>query len=245
MSGYTSDVNVGRVVAGEVDVIARPRTPRRGTCGIVLLHGQSNPTQYTNSAQGASVLLMAALASSGIPCIAAEMHGNSWATDPAMAAIDTAADVLQAAYPDLRTDKIGLVGASMGGALAARYSQLHPTAVAAVVGIIPAYDPKAVYVANNVGDAAMEAAWGFSGLANFPDALDLGPKAAMAASVPLLTGYASNDTVVPAASVTAYHAAAGGDPANLINLGALDHTDAAIGAMPITTIARFLVAHGA
>lgn len=245
MSGYTADTRIGRVVAAEVDTIWIPRTPRVGTCGVVLLHGQSNPRAYMDSAQLASVRLAAALASSGIPCIAAEMHGNAWATDQSMTDIDAARTTLQAAFPAMRTDKVCLVGASMGVALGTRYSQLHPASVAALVGMIPAYDPKAIYIANNVGDAAMEAAWGFSGLGNFPDALDLGPKAAQAATVPLLTGYASNDTVVPAASVTAYHALAGGDPANLINLGALDHTDAAIAAMPVTTIARFLVAHGA
>lgn len=245
MSGYTADNAVGRVVAAEYDTIWRPRTPRVGTCGLVLLHGQSNPRAYMDSAQIASVRLAAALASSGIPCIAAEMHGNSWATDQSMTDITTAWGVLKAAYPAMRTDKVCLLGASMGAALGTRYTQLNPSSVAATVGIIPAYDPKAIYINNNVGDAAMEAAWGFSGLGAFPDALDLGPKANLATSVPILTGYASNDSVVPAASVTAYHTAAGGDPANIVNVGALDHTDAAIAAMPIATIARFLVAHGA
>lgn len=245
MSGYTADSRLGRVVAGEVDTIWMPRTPRVGTCGVVLLHGQTSPRQFMDSAQLASVRLAAALASAGIPCIAAEMHGNSWANDPAMTDITTAWGVLKTTYSTMRTDKLCAVGVSMGGALATRYAQLNPASVAAVVGIIPAYDPKAIYINNNVGDAAMEAAWGFSGLGAFPDALDLGTKAALASTVPLLTGYASNDTVVPAASVTAYHTAAGGDPANIIDLGALDHTDAAIGAMPVTTIARFLVTHGA
>lgn len=245
MSGYTADSQLGRIAAAEVDTVWKPRTPRRGTCGVVLLHGQSNPAQFMDSVQLASVRLAAALASSGIPCIAGTMHGNSWATDQAMTDITNAWNVLKASYSEMRTDKVCLVGVSMGAALSTRYSQLNSGSVAATVGIIPAYDPKAIYINNNVGDAAMEAAWGFSGLANFPTALDLGTKANFATSVPILTGYASNDSVVPAVSVTAYHSAVGGLPENIVNVGALDHTDAAIGAMPISTIARFLVANGA
>lgn len=247
MTGYSSVSRAGRIPAAgaEVDTVWTPRTPRAGKCGVVLLHGQSNPKQFMDSSQVASVRLAAALAGSGIPCIAAEMRGNSWANNNGMTDVETAGSLLQAAFPSLRTDQVCLVGISMGAALAARYSQLHPGSVAAVVGIIPAYDPKAVYINNDVGDAAMEAAWGFAGLANFPDALDLGPKAALASSVPILSGYASDDTLVPSASVTAYHAAAGGSAGNLLNVGALGHTDAAIAAVPVSTIARFLVANGA
>lgn len=247
VSGYSASSRLGRIPAAgtEVDTVWTPRTPRVGKCGVVLLHGQSSPKQYMDSAQIASVRLAAALAGSGIPCIAAEMRGNSWANANGMADLELAGSKLQAEFPAIRTDKVCLVGISMGAALAARYSQLHPAAVAAVVGVIPAYDPKAIYINNDAGDAAMEAAWGFSGLVNFPDALDLGPKAALASSVPILSGYASDDTLVPAASVTAYHAAAGGIVGNLLNVGNLGHTDAAIAAVPIATIARFLGANGA
>lgn len=240
MSGY-------RVVTGaDGYTIWHPRTPRVGTCGLILFPGQSNPYGYMDAFnQQASVTLAAALASSGIPTITSTFGGNTWANNTMQATIPAHRAALQAAFPAMRTDKICVLGISMGGAAATRYTQLNPASVAAVVGIIPAYDPKAIYVNNEVGDAAMEAAWSFSGLANFPDALDLGTKAALASSVPLLTGYASNDTIVPAASVTAYHTAAGGDPANIVNVGALGHTDAAIAALSIATIARFLVAHGA
>ena len=144
MSGYSAHSAIGRVVAGEVDTIFAPRTPRPNKYGVVLLHGQSNPRGFIDTAQLSASRLAAALASSGIPCIAAEMHGNSWANDQAMTDIDSARAVLQAAYPAMRTDKICLVAASMGGSLGARYSQLYPASVAAFVGIIPAYDPKAI-----------------------------------------------------------------------------------------------------
>lgn len=244
--GYEADTQVGRVTALEKDTIFRPRTPRAGTCGVILFHGQSNPDGFTDSDnQKAACDLAAALANAGIPAIAAEFGGNSWANDPSMTAGTNAWTALKAEYPSMRTDKVCVLGISMGAALAARYTQLNPSDVAAMVGIIPAYDPKACYIANNVGDAYMEAAWSFSGLGNFPAGLDLAASASSMAGVPLLTGYASNDSIVPAASVTAYHSAAGGTAGNLVNLGALDHTDAAIGAMSISTVVRFLAANGA
>lgn len=244
MTGYTAVSALGRIVAGEVDTIWTPRTVRPGTPGLILLHGQGNPKAYMDgSAQRASMRLAGALAGAGIPTIAGEMHGNAWANDTGMTDITNAWNILKAQFPTIRTDKVYLLGASMGAAMMTRYVQLNPGSVAAAVGMIPAYDPRAIYVANNVGDVAMEAAWGFSGLGNFPAALNLPTHVASAVGVPLLTSYASNDTVVPAASVVTYHNAAGGLPENLIDVGALEHTDAAIAALPISTIGRFLVAN--
>lgn len=245
MRGYSADSRVSRVVVGEVDTVWFPRYARVDTYGVILLHGQSNPQAFISSNQEASVRLAGAIASQGIPCVAAEMHGDSWANDSSMTDIDNARTLLSSLFPSMKTDKICLIGGSMGAALGTRYSQLNPDEVAAFVGIIPAYDPKTIYVNNDVGDAAMEAAWSFVGLGNFPDALDLGPKGADADTVPILTGYASNDTVVPSASVIAYHTLAGGEPENLINLGAVGHTNAAIAAMSIQTIIQFLIANGA
>lgn len=245
MSGYRADSQVGRVITGQVDTIWHPRTPRVGTCGLVLFHGQDNTKQFMDSTQLSVVNLVAALANAGIPCIAAEFNGNAWANDATMPAVPVAAGVLQAAYPQLRTDKVCVLGISHGAAFVARYSQLNPADVAAAVGLIPAYDPKAVYVANDAADTAMETAWGFTGLGQFPDALDLGPKADMATTVPLMSAYASNDSLIPVSSVTDYHTAAGGQPENLVNLGALGHTPAAIEALSISALARFLVANGA
>lgn len=245
MSGFSTETRLSRVVTGERDTVWYPRTPRHGKCGIILFHGQSNPNMFKDTTQLASVRLADTLASVGVPCIAAEMRGNAWANNQAISEVPAYFNLLKADFPNMRTDKYIALGISMGAAFVARLTQNTPNSVAAAVGIIPAYDPLAIYNYGNVGDAAMETAWGFSGVGNFPDVLNLGPKAALASSVPLLTGYASNDSLVPASSVTAYHALAGGAPENVINVGALEHTDAAIAAVPITTIARFLAANGA
>ena len=240
MTGYT--------VSSTPDgyTIWRPRTPRAGRRGVLLMPGQGNPTMYVSGTiQAASMRMAAALAGAGIPCITSAFGGNSWANDAAMTAMTNAWAALRAAFPGMPSDKVCLYGTSMGAAQITRYAQLNPTKVAALVGIIPAYDPKAAYINGDIGDAAMEAAWGFSGLANFPTGLDLASHAEDAEGIPILTGYASNDDLVSAASVTAYHTAVGGLPGNLVNLGALGHTDPAIAAMPVAKVGKFLAEHGA
>lgn len=244
--GYSAVSGLGTVTAGQVGTIWHPRTPRKNTCGLILLPGQSNPKAYMDAVdQKATTRLAAALASAGIPTITSEFGGNSWGNDNAMTAITAAKVALQAAYPNMRTDKVCLLGTSMGGSAVTRYAQQNPTSVAAVVGLIPAYDPKEIYIYGNVGDAAMEAAWSFAGLVNFPDGLDVGPKYALASSVPIFSAYASNDDIVPAASVTGYHTNAGGLAENIVNVGALGHTDAALAAVPVPALAQFLASHGA
>lgn len=243
MTGYSSD---SVLLLGGHATVWTPRTLRPNTHGIVLFPGQSNPRMYADGGtQLASMALAAGLASAGIPLVTCEFYGNSWATDPVIdTAVPAVRALLAARFPTMLTDQVGVLGTSMGGGAAARLTQLHPDQVAAAVGCIPAYDPKSVYIANNVGDAAMEAAWGFSGLANFPDALDLGPKAALASTVPLMTAYSSDDDAIPSQNVIDYHALAGGDIDNLINLGPQGHTIGPVGQLPIDTVVEFFLTHG-
>ncbi len=241
--GYWADTQAGRVVAGEIDTVWRPRTPREGTCGVLLLHGQGNPLGWIDpGTPKPGMILAGALAASGIPLISAEMHGNSWATTQSMTDMRNAWNVLKTEYPLMRTDKVIVLGGSMGGAFAARWSQLYPSETAAVVGLIPAFDPKSGYIFSNIGDYAMEQAWGFSGLANFPADIDLASTSALAKGIPHFTVYSANDDALPAANIVAYHTAVGGLPENIVNQGNLLHS---FNNTSDTAIARFLVANGA
>jgi hypothetical protein len=243
MSGYTAVSAVGRVTPGEQDTIWTPRTPRTGTCGLILLPGSGNPRSYMdNIIQPASFKLAAAMAGVGIPTITCDFGGNSWANDATMTAITNAWTTLKAAFPAMRTDKVCLLGGSMGGGAVARWSQLNPSSTACVVGLIPAFDLR--YEFENIPGIApaFRTAWGMGGADPFPATADNAANYAAAAGIPLLAGYASNDTTVPPAPIVAYAQSVGG---TAINLGALGHTDAAIGAMPHDTVAQFLVAHGA
>lgn len=247
-TGYSAETSTDRVVpaSGQWDTIWTPRIPRRGTCGLILLPGSGNPRAYMDTVnQPASVKLAAAVASFGIPTITCDFYGNSWSNANAMTAITSAWTVLKAAFPLMRTDKVCLLGGSMGGGAVARWSQLNPTNTAAVVGLIPAYDTKYEY--DNVAALVtpIETAWGFTGVGNFPSAANNLANVTPAIGIPILTYYAGNDTTVPSAGVTGYHTAAGGTGGNITNVGNLGHTDAAIAAAPISSIRDFLVANGA
>lgn len=247
MSGYSAVSATGRVTVGETDTIWTPRSPRAGTCGVILVHGSGAPKQFTDVVQQpSSVTLAATIAGTGIPCIAAEFGGDAWANNTCMTGIDAAWTTLKAAFPLMRTDKVCLVGVSMGGGAVARWSQLHPTSTAAAVGIIPAFNLKYEY--DNIPGvvAAIEAAWGFTGSGNYPAAADTLANASAASGVPIKAFYSSNDTTVPSAGITQYINAVGASPASdMVDVGALGHTDAAVGAVNTTTLIRFLADNGA
>lgn len=242
--GYTVTTSVGRIAATETDEVWAPRSPRTGTCGVVLVHGSGNPEGFIDPInQPSSVKLAAALASAGIPCIAGDMGGQAWGNDTVISRIDAAWSVLQAQFPSLRTDKICLLGESMGGSAVVRYSQLHPTKVAAVVGLIPLTDLVAFYNANVGGSQAqVGTAWGVVAPAALPASANIAANASLAASVPWLAGYSSVDTTVLPAWVTAYTAAVGGTA--IVTDSTFGHSDQAIGGMPIPTVGQFLAANG-
>lgn len=237
------DTQIGRVVVGETDTIWKPRTPRVGTRGVVLFHGQGNPKGWIDPGAPKYAMEMATtLCAAGIPLISAEMHGDAWSNEEGVEAGLEAWAELKLAFPALDTEQFIAMGVSMGGGCATKMAQLHPDKVAAVVGLIPAYDPRACYLASDVGDAAMEAAWDFTDINDFPDGLNFAAHSGDAYGIPHLSCYSSNDSVVPSASVINYHTAVGSSPDDLHNIGALGHD---FTGMSIQTVGRFLVAHGA
>lgn len=245
MLGYSVSSKTGRIIAGQMDSVWHPRTPRLGKCGVVMLHGSGNPHGFVDLVlQPSSVKLAAALAAAGIPLIAGDMGNQAWGNDTVVNAIDTAWGVLQADYPTMRTDKVLLLGGSMGGAAVARYSQLHPTKVAAVVGLIPLWDLRQFYVNNTFGtQTEIATAWGVSPGADLPSTADVAANAALAAGIPTLAGYSTVDTTVLPEWVTTYATAVGG--AAIVTDTTFGHSDAAIGGMPVPLVGQFLVANGA
>lgn len=245
--GYSVSTAVGRVAAGETDNIFRPRTPRQGTCGVILLHGSGNPQGFVDlTLQPSSVKLVAALASSGIPCIGGDFGYQAWGNDTVISRIDAAWTVLRGQFPQMRTDKVCLIGGSMGGWAVTRYCELYPTKVAACVGLIPLCDGVAFYqrnISNGPVTAQIAAAWGVAAGDPLPAAANNAANAASAASVPWLAGYSSVDQTVLPAWVTSYTAAVGGTA--IVTDSTYGHSDQAIGGMPIDTVGQFLSAHGA
>lgn len=245
MFGYSVVTAMNRIATGESDEVWRPRKVRDGRCGLILCHGAGTNGEYIDTvAQPSAVKLAATLASIGIPCVSGDLGGSlTFANDTSMTRIGQARTLLASQFPTIRTDKVCLLGISMGGALVARYSQLHPTEVAAVVGIIPAFDLRYEY--ENVSAVAAEigGAWGVTPPTPLPSAADLKATASLAAGIPLLAGYSTVDTTVIAQPVLDYVAAVGGTA--IVTDSTFGHSDAAVGGMPIPTVAKFLVANGA
>lgn len=162
-----------------------------------------------------------------------ETTGQSWGNATADTRIDAALAWLRA-NTTATSDPPLLVGASEGACDALTYASDHP--VAGVIGIIPAIDIQAMRVADTLGlRAAIDAAWGVTYPAALPAGANPATLTAALSSVPQQHWYASNDTV--SANIAAYAAAVGAD---LRNVGALGHTDAAIAAVAATDVLTFI-----
>lgn len=241
--GYEVTVQTGRVAAGETDEVWRPRTPWTG-CIAVFVHGSGNPMAGVDGvAQPATVKLLGQLAATGVPVIAGDFGLQAWGNDTVLARIDAAWALGKTLFPAARTDKLLLIGGSMGGAGSARYCQLHPGNVAAFLGLIPLLDLVSFYAANPGAVAnEMAAAWGVATGAALPAAANIAATATKQNGVPTLIGYSSVDTTVLPAWVRAYAAKIGAP--TIVTDSTYGHSDAAIAGMPIPTAAQFLAATG-
>lgn len=253
MDGYSVDTKVGRVQSGEVDTIFSPRSPRTGRRGVVLLHADNSALQYTDGHTfPKSVQLAAFLAINGIPCITGQLgntdaNGDNFANDQAMSRVTAAWSLLQS-VAGVASDKVLLVGASMGGATAARYAMLNPGSVAAGYGIIPASDLTDLYTRNPLGvQPQIGAAWGVTYPTALPSGADLPGQAHLASGVPWRLDYGAGDAAIAPSTVTALAAAWGSqcvatctDPG-----GTFGHGDALLGLTDPATVLAFLIANGA
>jgi pimeloyl-ACP methyl ester carboxylesterase len=248
MPGYAVESTVGRIQAGEIDYFWRPTNMRSKSgalkCGLIMLHGSGSPNEYVDpNNQAASVRLAAAIATAGIPCIAGDMGGQGWANDTVMSRITSAWTFMQTQY-SIRTDKVLLLGCSMGGSAVLRYAQLHPTNVAGVLGLLPLTDLVGFYTGNVGGSQAqIGTAWGVTAPAALPSAANIAGLYATAVGIPYLAAYSTVDTLVSATTVVNYAALVGGT--TVVVDSTYGHSDAAIAGMPISQVISFLIANGA
>lgn len=222
MRGY-SLIDTGSVL------IYRPRSPRPGKRLVALLHGAgsdrhawSNGVTGDGGAVGQSSI-PAQLARDGITCFAADVGGQfTWGIDSVVqsgGAIDAAATAAAAALPySVATDKLGLVGVSMGSVNALRYMATQPAKVAFGVVILPLVSMGDFYGNNKGGfQASVAGAWGVTAPAALPTRADPSGTAnvtAIASSGPLRGYYSTADTLMTPALEPNFAAAvlaAGGD----------------------------------
>lgn len=126
-----------------------------------------------------------------------------------------------------------LIGASMGAAAALSWANTHTSDVACVIGIIPAVDLEAIRTANTGSlRAPIDTAYGVT----YPAALPAGSNPVDMTnldSIPVQLWTASDDAV-------SANAATGLPNAEIHNVGALGHTDAAVAAVDVETVATFI-----
>lgn len=236
MAGYA-------VTRGATYTTFVPRTPRAGKRGVILCHGAGAGNEYLDATgQVSSVRLAAAIAAAGIACIAGLMDGDTWANDTAMTDVDNAWTSLQSTA-GVASDKVCVIGVSMGGAVALRWAMTRAGKAACVVGIIPASDISDIYT-NNRGtyQASIATAWGVTAPAALPAGANL-PAQAVAGAFPYQAYYSSADMIVIPSTVTTLATALGGT-ATIVDTTA-GHSDATVGKVDIPTVVQYLVRNGA
>lgn len=222
--GYKLTTGFGNITAGEYDNVWAP-TVRRSGYGVVLLHGAGASQEFVDVTRLHSIRTPSWLGWAGIPMVAGEMGGDTFASDVTM--VDDAIDWMGAVMPDLDTSKVHLIGISMGGAVGLRYAIENPSRVASYTGVIPLLNIQSAYT-TNYGSlrAQIEAAWGVT----YPAALPAGAAihtgaAALNGVIPSRVYYAGNDTVIDPAVTQAVAATMG---ATAVDLGTNGHSEASL-----------------
>jgi pimeloyl-ACP methyl ester carboxylesterase len=250
--GFAKSYAVGRVVAGQEDVVYLPRNGVRGKRGVVLLHGHNQTVQhFLAPALAGQFALAETIAAAGLACVAINAEGNGWATDQVIADIDSARTYLGTL--GCASDKLLLLGVSMGGANMFNYARAHPDRVAALIGCIPASDMNDLRD-NDRGAAGVRDAintdWGLpagstSGTNPLParaNPLVDANAAAIAGSGALIKMYYSTaDTTVIPSTVTALAAKLGISPIVVDNVSG--HSDATLAKLPLNEVVQSLYSH--
>lgn len=250
MSGYAFTYGVGRVHAGENDLLYVPRTPVQGRRPVILAHGW----EATGKVFGVDTAnapkqcaLAAALAAQGFLVAATDLGGTTssdvWGNATHSARINELHSYLVTNF-GCAADKAVMVGVSMGNLGAFSYQRDYAK-VAGIVGIIPASDLDDMRNNNRLNtQASIDSAWG---VGPPPAALPSGANPTTYSShyvgLPYQAYYSSADTVCIASTVTALAAAIGGTATQVSS--SLDHGDAVVGLVPVATIASFISGLGA
>jgi alpha-beta hydrolase superfamily lysophospholipase len=152
----------------------------------------------------------------GLPIISAKYGGQVWGNDTAQTRVGDAIAYMTGGEFNAKTDKVLLLGVSMGGMLALNWARANPSKVAAIILFYPAVNLQ--WIHDNGGAATTEAAYGGS-LASFNAAVaahDPLQHTAEYAGVPIQMWYSDADTVVGTANQQAFLAAVSGIESHLL-----------------------------
>lgn len=176
----------------------------------------------------------------GVALTSSAPTGLSYGNDAAIAAVTaTRTAQLQTAL-GCRTDKVAVVGRSMGGCQALNWARQNKAAVAAIALVCPLVN--LVDAHDRVFEAEVDAAYGTHAayLAGLPTH-DPTAYAAELAGIPIRIWYATDDTSILPAHVLAFAAAVGAS-CSTVSMGPVGHT---VTAAPVEDVAAFLDAHAA
>lgn len=154
-----TSAGIGRVTAGEADVIMRPKCRQGTKPGVLYVHGAEADVGggLTWMTIATRAKLINAIADAGHTMLSCDLGGvATWGNDTAISRITAAKNYLLT-LQDVAAGKIILVGQSMGGQNALVWAAANPTLVKGVICAIPVINIQDVR--NRVYTASVDAAY--------------------------------------------------------------------------------------
>lgn len=231
MSQLVTSRGVGQYRSAETHLFVTDRMYKRTAThrGIIYCHGAGSTAIPADGGFGGAQIL--ALAAAGYPVISCDLGGTlTWGNDTAFAAVDDAWAYLKSAF-GAKTDKVGLIGVSMGALTALGWARQHLSSVFAVAASIPVLDLDDVYQGNKGSYRAdIGTAHGVTYPTTIPTLSTRSPVAfgsSDLAGLPLKCWSSSNDPIATVTSLASAWAGAGSTK-TVVDLGAVGHNGATI-----------------
>lgn len=174
----------------------------------------------------------------GVALTSSAPTGLSYGNDAAIAAVTSTRSAQIQTALECRSDKVALVGRSMGGCQALNWARQNLSAVACIALICPLVN--LVDAHDRVFEAEIDAAYG-SHAAYLAGLSTHNPMAYAAelSGIPIKIWYATDDTSVLQADVLAFTAAVGASCIP-VSMGAVGHT---VTAAPVNDVAAFIASN--
>lgn len=239
MRGFAAVVG-NQVNGSEKEVHYKPRVSNGR--GVIYCHGNNGSHIEPQRFASGSYRLFQRLAHAGYHVLTPDLGGPyTWGNDTAVDRITSARQIL---INNGCSDRIVLIGGSMGNTNVLRYMADFPSRVACGIGLIPAIDIDQIRANNWNGlKANIESAWGIGSSDPIPArGIPLNRTAEMS-PVPWAGWYGSADTVVDGADCIALANALGGDSMAIEANNTYDHSDALMRSINVDDIIAWIDAH--
>lgn len=237
---------VGRYVAAEGDTTMLPRiySPNATRRGVLFFHGYGTAADNILDSSTPNRLRFVRAIAEEFPMIRPDCGAgtgvtgfNHFGNTNSQTRAGQAKTYLQSTV-GAKSGKVLVVAVSMGNLLAINWAKNNPTLVSAILAVIPAWDIADIRDNDRGGYRDdIDDAWGVTYPAALPAGANPATDNAGANGIPYLAYYASDDTLVLPATVTAGAAAIGG---TAVSVGATGHDDDAFAQIDHKTALDFL-----